>query len=525
MTFKLSPTLLSHAFSISGFRSVVCLIACFAGGCTTPRLNAVDSFVSLDPAVRECLRAFEADERRIKRAGVVDAQYRRIRGYPFLRTNRFTASLTDRLNTFSATGAWIARLSELDSRGRAIEHLNLSADRSRFESDQVRLDRCRQLLTEQLASDPVQVKEIRNRTRVPDNYQIWSRRLGLYPITSWFVLRGVERLQAREGAKFDQATKAQKFHSRQKFGLRSTESLAPANIDEPAVAEDALGVPKLSQQRLAELFRRHQPVWSIDVQTSDDLIGTVHYDGDGDGDGDGDRIDVSTQTATVYTELTYTRFKGEILIQLNYTIWFPSRPKSGVFDILGGYLDGITWRVTLNSKTQVLFADAMHNCGCYYMAFPSQALQKRDRNVRLEEPLWIPKVISPDPASRAVIEVSSATHYIENVYYAKEVQIENPITVAAYDELRALATHGGGRKSMFSSEGIVTHSERGERWLLWPMGIQSAGAMRQQGHHPIAFVGRRHFDDPELIETYFDLAPAKGDGEFRYPPYFQSDEP
>jgi hypothetical protein len=37
------------------------------------------------------------------------------------------------------------------------------------------------------------------------------------------------------------------------------------------------------------------------------------------------------------------------------------------------------------------------------------------------------------------------------------------------------------------------------------MGIASAGQMRQWGHHATAFVGRRHFDDPDLFERYFEL--------------------
>jgi hypothetical protein len=36
------------------------------------------------------------------------------------------------------------------------------------------------------------------------------------------------------------------------------------------------------------------------------------------------------------------------------------------------------------------------------------------------------------------------------------------------------------------------------------MGIRSPGAMRQVGRHAIAFVGRRHFDDPFLIPALFE---------------------
>ncbi len=57
---------------------------------------------------------------------------------------------------------------------------------------------------------------------------------------------------------------------------------------------------------------------------------------------------------------------------------------------------------------------------------------------------------------------------------------------------------------MFGPDGIVAGTQRAERWVLWPMGIPQPGAMRQWGHHATAFIGRRHFDDPYLLERYFD---------------------
>ena len=53
--------------------------------------------------------------------------------------------------------------------------------------------------------------------------------------------------------------------------------------------------------------------------------------------------------------------------------------------------------------------------------------------------------------------------------------------------------------------GLVAGTERGERWLFWPMGVPEPGAMRQWGTHAIAFVGRRHFDDPNLFAPYLEL--------------------
>ena len=60
-------------------------------------------------------------------------------------------------------------------------------------------------------------------------------------------------------------------------------------------------------------------------------------------------------------------------------------------------------------------------------------------------------------------------------------------------------------RSIFGPDGIVRGSERAERYWFWPMGIAEPGAMRQWGRHATAFVGRRHFDDADLFEKYFDM--------------------
>ena len=77
--------------------------------------------------------------------------------------------------------------------------------------------------------------------------------------------------------------------------------------------------------------------------------------------------------------------------------------------------------------------------------------------------------------------------------------------MTADDTLRSLHRPDGTHQSLFRGDGIVAGSERGERWLFWPMGIREPGAMRQWGRHATAFVGRRHFDDPGLLARYFEF--------------------
>jgi hypothetical protein len=55
---------------------------------------------------------------------------------------------------------------------------------------------------------------------------------------------------------------------------------------------------------------------------------------------------------------------------------------------------------------------------------------------------------------------------------------------------------------------MIPGTQRPERFFFWPMGIASAGQMRQWGRHATAFVGRRHFDDPYLLDRYFTLSAA-----------------
>jgi hypothetical protein len=91
----------------------------------------------------------------------------------------------------------------------------------------------------------------------------------------------------------------------------------------------------------------------------------------------------------------------------------------------------------------------------------------------------------------------------------------NALRASTYDVdsehvLRSLPVIGANpdppRRSLYRPDGLVPGTQRGERWLFWPMGIASAGAMRQWGHHATAFVGQRHFDDPDLLERRFTWA-------------------
>ena len=80
------------------------------------------------------------------------------------------------------------------------------------------------------------------------------------------------------------------------------------------------------------------------------------------------------------------------------------------------------------------------------------------------------------------------------------------LPVALAPSTAATAPPRPAHRSVYDPQGLIPGSERLERFFFWPMGIRSAGQMRQWGRHATAFVGRRHFDDPRLLDRYFTLS-------------------
>jgi hypothetical protein len=216
--------------------------------------------------------------------------------------------------------------------------------------------------------------------------------------------------------------------------------------------------------------------------------------------------EVDPGEAAVYVQPAYTRYGERVLLQLVYTIWFPERPPRSEFDLLAGKLDGLVWRVTLAPDGAPLLYDSIHPCGCYHLFFPTPRARPLPAPDPLEEWAFVPQTLPPvGEGERPVVRIASATHYIEGVSLVRGSDSVARYVLHPYDELRSMQRMGEGARSAFGPDGIIAGSERGERFFFWPMGIASPGAMRQWGRHATAFVGRRHFDDADLLERRFEL--------------------
>ncbi|MDT8377159.1 MAG: hypothetical protein RQ867_10555 [Mariprofundaceae bacterium] len=450
-----------------------------------------------DTELMECRQLFRNVDTAVAAAGVQDHGPYPLTGFPYLRINRFYASFRDELDDADRFDAWAGRLAALDAEARRIELQNLpAAEATRFANDvSERLERCRERLLTADLDTPEERTRLRRQARVPDDYLIGRRALGLYPLTALFIAAGISLLHEESRQTF--ATPLAELPLAGTLQRR-----APPRGDPLASAEvrailqrslDPLGIPVPTATELGRLFDTFAPVWEVDVVDGNDRIGMPAWDNG--------RLLVDTAHPTLFRKLSYTRFHGRVLLQLNYIVWFPARSGN---DIYAGQFDGINWRVTLGPDGTPWLYDAMHNCGCYHKFFPSRQLRlRRDLSGLYFETPLLPQLAPAD--GPLILRIAHRTHYIQRLYRGGQMPSTQLMAWQDYDLLRSLpADHG--HRSMFGAAGIVPGSQRPERFILWPTGVRSPGAMRQWGRHATAFVGRRHFDDPGLIEALFEQA-------------------
>lgn len=476
-------------------RALLAAAALAATGCATvdPYARApIAQHLERSDAAGDCARLFREVDARIDALGVRDAMAPRVSGFPYLRVDRATAALRDEAFAARASfGVWSELMARLDRQARTAELANAGAADL---PPAAALDACRYQLA---VADNGQIARLAEAARVPDDYSLLMRALGLYPLTRLPFVAGIRAWHDRTRAVFATPLEALPVAGR-------LVRYAPAARIEsmPAVAQStAFGLPLVSAARLAELVQRNAPVLEVDAVTDDDRIGALVWRA-----GEPPRVAVDVGRPVAYVRIAHTRIAGRVHLQLVYTFWFPARPPESAFDILAGDLDGLIWRVTLGDDLEPLVYDSIHPCGCYHMFFPTARVRARSQPETLDEGLFAPQTAAaPAAGERVALRVANRTHYLQRVRAAVDGGEASIYALRDDDEVRSLPLPDGGRRSAFGPDGLVPGSERPERFIFWPMGIASAGQMRQWGRHATAFVGRRHFDDPLLFDKYFEV--------------------
>jgi hypothetical protein len=446
-------------------RLLALALALAAGACTTlappsplPDDNCTRWFAQLDAAVDA--------------AGVRDAQDARIDGFAGLRVDRFGQAA----RTLLPFESWLDHAVALDRSARDAEIANLPraafpiAAAADGAAARERNERCRSTLAERVGASRTAREALLQRAVVPDRYSSGLRAAGLYPLVRWPFFAGVGAWQARHEA-------AMARWSREPPPLQRFEP----DADAPLVFE----IERQRDGTLAPFDRFGVPAW-----------------------GDAAAPQVDTAQPVVYRRRAQALHAGRVLRQDVFTLWFPERPAAGRFDLLAGALDGVIVRLTYGPDGRTPWMlDTIHACGCYHLFFPAPGVSLREGAPQLEEWAFVAGSLPAlGPGQRWSVRIASATHYVSGLAVVDASSASPRYSLRSEDELRSLPLAGSAqRRSLYRPDGLVAGSERAERFLFWPMGIASAGAMRQWGHHATAFVGRRHFDDPNLLSQRFVL--------------------
>jgi hypothetical protein len=484
--------------------SGLCLLAVLLAGCAMLPVPTRSNRVGETGPLGSCADFFALLDKKTGEAGVFDPGAFRVKNYPYLRVNRFIASFSEDVDDQSAFVAWIDRMQALDQDARQYEIANLPNSAIAM-LDAVngraglynKVTTCGDLLKKADFQDIDQRQELRKQVSVPDEYIGLRRVLGIYPLTSLFISHGVSKWHAAAHKSFSNEPPVNwqtiRYVPDQKIDWKSVRQIFAET------KRDALGIPVYSPEQRKALFRMYAPIWEIQIQGNDDRIGTPIWT-------EKEFLDVDTHKPLTYTLLSFTHFGKQILAQLNYIIWFPSRPMQSDWDLYGGLLDGLNYRVTLDGDGAPLLYETVHNCGCYYKAYPTKRLQVRPKIDYAEPPLVL-KSPDLDPSKNFMtVAMQSRTHYVQHLYpLSRELQ-PGAVTysLADYGQLRSLPYSGGDRRSMFDQYSLAPGSERLERFILWPTGVLSPGGMRQWGRHAVAFAGKRHFDDPFYMDRMFE---------------------
>lgn len=413
----------------------------------------------------------------------------RIAGQPLLRSNRFLASFDYNAQNPEQRQAWLNFAFDIALTAWQVEFQRLPdreqqrlRENHQFNRLDARLTAC------YLQQSPPRALAARD-VMPDDSYSSLLRVFGLYPLTSRLAMSGIENYRA-------EMTERYHAQSQQNFArkIRYQPGVADPRANLPTrFTYDPLGIPLVSENHLEALFIEHAPVLVVEQQSPADQVGLVALSENGN-------PTVDTLHPVSYTYHDHTRWQGKVLLRLNYVFWFPARPAQSRFDIYAGALDSVVWRVTLVADGQAILFDTIHSCGCYHKLFLPEASELTLADLDGEKPLVF-KLAHANVVG-AMLSVDAVNHYVVDVDAA--VAPEPDVTVQPYGMLRyrALLSLPGskGRQSLFAANGLVPASKRLERFLFWPLGIPSAGTMRQRGTQATAFIGRRHFDDPFLLD-------------------------
>lgn len=474
---------------------LVVLLPILTAGCATgPTSEAPsDPFVGWYANYRTCREEYVAMDARVAAAGVADTQYYRVPGYPYMRTDRVLASFAHEVETIDEIGGWVRKMREFDQEAREFEYRNLGMNTQEAAESRSRFLNCGRTLAGIELNDAPQVfAKLQDTVAPPDIYSTAQRAFGFYAFNaSAMRSRMDERRKALEQAYVAPVDQLPARAPLRLWKVSKVEDLSLVPNVYKGMLPDELGFPGLTDSQWRALAEYHAPQLWIESASPEDAPAHPVLTASGPSADPGRHV--------THHHITFTRFGGVPLAQINYLFWFKGASEKAP-------LDGFIWRVTLDPAAKPLVYESLHTSGRDHRIYPVQALQRRTSVDGAAEPVAIAPKLAPE--HQATLRISATTHEILRVLGPNElptdaVGVAQNYELTRYEDLLALPRPEGGSRSLFGPDGIVPGPHADDPIGGRASGIPEPGALRALSRLPVVHVGRRHFDEAFLLESVF----------------------
>jgi hypothetical protein len=402
-----------------------------------------------DTTVERCGAEFEAIDMSVRTAGVQDAEYARIEGFPYFRISRFLSDFEfSKLKPAERT-EWIDLLVAADQAARTIEIGNLPATQ-------------RGMLYARLGRDPLQVlsdcadtlrkfdhEHVEAHEALPKRAEVGVSDQVPGRTDDWTD----QELAALTAPKQDMASGPLTTAFEPVAGAPILASAAKVLIERSRTEQ--LAIPQPDEEVEERLVAGFAPVFIVTGPPDDAMVIPSWEEGKPEGE---------EYQAAAYTRLSHVKWKGRILLQVNYFVFFNDDP-----------LDGLIWRVTVAPDGHPLAYDAVRTDGSdYLLVVPGKGLQASGRFARLTD--------TPD-GERLAVTIDGKTRKVTHVG-AWDGTTRGAYVLEDYNRLRRLYFHAGETRSLFGPEGVLNEDK--------------PGSPRQWGHHRLAT--GTYFDAPDILD-------------------------
>ena len=183
---------------------ILILVLLTSAGCAAMQIQ---SFVVDAQRPMDAARFLEALDETVRKSAAEDASSFRIHGFPYLRTNRFLASLKNKITTDEQRTLWVERLRRLDLEARQREIANLPESRVTGLTEQFGLPQNRDALIRKVLDISAQLLGHDQSqpgfypaldtalNYLPQEYSLLRRAVGLYPLFALPVMAGTKSAQ------------------------------------------------------------------------------------------------------------------------------------------------------------------------------------------------------------------------------------------------------------------------------------------------------------------------------------------